>query len=213
MLLSIAIRCETDEKLHMVYYGHKRNNKLTKDRANVKTGDRTKVNQCTYYTLVQFPNTVTGPLITIIRKGPNSESRSRVVNCRSIHVFWSCRSQTSGRRTTIVTLFVVSVRPSMQMLELRISSQSMSAFFGVAPDSLVTSHPFHVTLQLLTESLHKIAHKYPKYDTNNPSAVILLLLTKLSTVGTLLNLLVYRLHPYKMPRLPLAFIHIPILCT
>jgi hypothetical protein len=67
------------------------------------------------------------------------------------------------------------------MLELRLNSQSMSVFFCVAPDSMVTSHPFHVKLysQLLTQSLHKTTHKYPKYDTNNRSAVILLLLTKL----------------------------------
>lgn len=167
LLLSVAVRCETDEKLHMIYdYGYKRNNKFTKYRANVKARDRTKVEQCTYYTLVHFPNRVGGPLITILRKSPNSESRSRVVNCCSI--FWSCRRQTSGRRATILTLFVVSLSPSRQMLELHISSQSMSAFFCVAPYSLVTSHPFHVTLQLLTESLHKTTHKYPKYDTNNP---------------------------------------------
>jgi len=191
-------------------YGYKRNSTFTKDRANVKTGDRTKVEQCTYYTLVQFPNTVTGPLITILRKSANSESRSRAVNCCPI--FRSCRRQTSGPRTTILTLFVVSLSPSTQMLELRISSQSMSTFFGVAPDSLVTSHPFLVTLQFLTESLHETTHKYPKYDTI-PSSVIPLLLTILITVGTIFNLLVYRLRPHKMLRLPLAIIHIPILCT
>lgn len=167
LLLSIAIRCDNDEKLQMIYnYGYKRNNKSTKDRANAKAGDRTKVEQSTYYTLVQFPNTITGPLITILRKSPNSESRSRVVNCCSVR--WRCRRQTSGRRTTILTLFVVSLSPSRQMLELRIRSKSMPTFFCVAPDSLVTSHPFHGTPQLLTQSLHKITHKYPKYDTNNP---------------------------------------------
>ena len=56
----------------------------------------------------------------------------------------------------------------MSHLKMRISSQSVSALFCVAPDTLVTSHPFHVMLQLLTESLHKTTHKYPKYDTNNP---------------------------------------------
>jgi hypothetical protein len=152
----------------MVYdYGYKRKNKFTKDRANVKAGDRTKVEQCTYYTLVQFPNTVMGPLITIIRNSPNSESRSPFVKCCS--VTWRCRRQTSARKTTNLTLFVVSLSPSRRMLELRISSQSMTAFFCVAPDSLVTSHPLHVTLQLLTESLHKTTHNYPKYDTNNPA--------------------------------------------
>jgi len=118
-LLSIAIRCETDEKLHMIHgYGYKRNNKFTKDRANVKAGDRTKVEQCAYYTLVQFPNI----LITMLRKSPNSESRSRIVNCCS--VCWRCRRQTAGRRTTILTLFVVSLSPSRRMLELRISQKT-----------------------------------------------------------------------------------------
>jgi hypothetical protein len=90
LLLSIAICCETDEKLHMIYDNrYKRNSKFIKDRENVKAGKRTKVEQCTYNTLVQFPNTVTGPLIAILRNSCNSESRSRVANCCSI--FWCCR--------------------------------------------------------------------------------------------------------------------------
>jgi hypothetical protein len=150
----------------MIYdYGSKIKNKFTKDRANVKAGDRTKVEQCTYCTLVQFPNTVMGPLITILKNSPKSESQSRVLKCCS--VIWRCWRQTLARRTTNLTLFVVSLSTSRQKLELRVSSQSMSAFFCVAPDSLVTSHPFRVTLQLLTEPLHKTTHNYPKYDTNN----------------------------------------------